>query len=153
MTAVVGAKDRGSNEVRADVVQNTDAATLVAFVMENATQGATVYSDDAAAYNSLADAFEHESVNHSAGEYVREMAHTNGVESFWSVLKRAHKGVYHKFSVKHLHRYVNDFAGRHNVRDMNTIEQMGRVAEGMVGKRLTYEQLKADNGLPSGARS
>ncbi len=116
-------------------------------------QGATVYSDDAAAYNSLADAFEHESVNHSAGEYVREMAHTNGVESFWSVLKRAHKGVYHKFSVKHLHRYVNDFAGRHNVLDMNTIEQMGRVAEGMVGKRLTYEQLKADNGLPSGARS
>ena len=60
--------------------------------------------------------FDHESVRHSVGEYVRGMAHTNGIESFWSMLKRAHKGVYHHFSVKHLQRYVDEFAGRHGVR-------------------------------------
>ena len=62
--------------------------------------------------------FEHESVRHSAGEYVQDMAHTNGIESFWSMLKRAHKGVYHKMSAKHLQRYVNEFSGRHGIREL-----------------------------------
>ncbi len=156
MTAVVGAKDRTKNEVRAQVVDRTDAATLVPFVEGNAAHGAQVYTDDARAYSSLAtmlNGFSHESVNHSAGEYVRDQAHTNGIESFWSVLKRAHKGVYHKFSVKHLQRYVTDFAGRHNVRTQDTLAQMECIVSGMVGKRLTYKALKANNGLPSGARS
>ena len=68
------------------------------------------------------------------------------------MLKRAHKGVYHKLSAKHLDRYVREFAGRHNVRELDTLEQMGAVVVGMVGKRLMYRQLIADNGLPSGAR-
>ena len=80
------------------------------------------------------------------------MAHTNGIESFWSVLKRAHKGVCHKFSVKHLQRHVTDFAGRHNVRSLDTMTQMQHVVIGMTGRRLTYRMLKADNGLASGAR-
>ena len=80
------------------------------------------------------------------------MAHLNGIESFWAVLKRAHKGVYHKFSVKHLQRYVTDFAERHNVRAMDTLSQMGRIADGMKGKHLTYAVLIAGNGLASGAR-
>ena len=62
----------------------------------------------------------HEAVAHSAGEYVRYLegvkVHTNGVESFWSMLKRAHKGTFHRLSAKHLQRYVNEFAGRHNIR-------------------------------------
>ncbi len=155
MTAVVGANDRTKNEVRAKVVQSTDAATLIPFVECNAAHGAQVYTDDARAYSSLAtmvNGFMHESVNHSAGEYVRDMAHTNGIESFWAVHKRAHKGVFHKFSKKHLQRYINEFAGRHNVRTMGTLDQMECLATGMVGKRLTYKALKADNGLPSGAR-
>ena len=155
MTAVVGAKDRTANEVRAKVVHSTDAATLVPFIEDNAAHGATVYTDDATAYSSRAtilNGFIHESVNHSAGEYVREMAKTNGIESFWATLKRAHKGVYHKFSVKHLQRYVTDFARRHNVRTKDTLSQMEFIVAGMVGKRLTYAALKADNGLPSGAR-
>ena len=61
--------------------------------------------------------FDHESVRHSVGEYVDGMAHTNGIESFWSMLKRANKGVYHKISAKHLQRYVDEFAGRHGVRE------------------------------------
>ena len=87
------------------------------------------------------------------GEYVRGMAHTNGMESFWSMLKRAHAGTFHKLSPKHLDRYVREFAGKHNVRDKDTIDQMRHVVAGLVGKRLMYRELVADNGLSSGARS
>ena len=81
------------------------------------------------------------------------MAHTNGIESFWSMLKRAHMGTFHKFSPKHLDRYVTEFAGRHNLREADTIDVMGAVFDGSVGKRLRYRELIADNGLHSGARS
>ncbi len=81
------------------------------------------------------------------------MAHTNGIESFWSGLKRAHKGTFHKISPKHLKRYVKEFEGRHNSRDADTKQQMTRVISGMQGKRLRYRDLIADNGLDSGARS
>ena len=81
------------------------------------------------------------------------MAHTNGIESFWSMLKRAHKGTFHKFSPKHLDRYVQEFAGRHNLREQDTIDMMAAVAEGMKGERLRYQDLIADNGLDSGARA
>ena len=141
-TAVVGAKDRKTNKVKAKVVANTDAKTLQKFVVASAADGATVYTDDAKAYKGMP--FDHESVRHSVGEYVRGMAHTNGIESFWAMLKRAHKGVYHHFSVKHLQRYVDEFAGRHGVRELDTIDQMGAVARRMVGKRLSYADLIAD---------
>lgn len=81
------------------------------------------------------------------------MAHTNGVESFWATLKRAHKGVYHEVSPKHLHRYVADFAGKHNRRELDTMAQMGEMVTGLLGKRLRFATLIAPNGLPSGARS
>ena len=97
--------------------------------------------------------FTHEAVNHSVGEYVRDMASTNGMESFWSMLKRGHQGIYHKFSPKHLDRYMTEFAGRHNDREADTVDQMTGIVAGMVGKRLTYADLTADNGLDSGARS
>ena len=130
---------------------NTDAGTLQGFVADHAAPDATVYTDDASAYKGMP--FKHESVRHSTGEYVREMAHTNGVESFWSMLKRAHKGTYHKMSPKHLDRYVRQFAGKHNDREGDTIAQMQHVVAGMVGKRLMYRDLIASNGLDSGARS
>ena len=141
-TAVVGAKDRKTNKVRAKVVENTDAKTLQKFVADTSAKGATVYSDDAAAYKGMP--FDHASVRHSVGEYVDGMAHTNGIESFWSMLKRAHKGVYHKISPKHLQRYVDEFAGRHGVREQDTLDQMQLVVAGMVGKRLMYRTLVAD---------
>ncbi len=149
----VGVKDRYTSEVRARHVHGTDAAHLAGFAVETAKFGATVYSDDAAVYQTLAPWYDHESVNHSAGEYVRQQAHKNGIESFRSMLKRAHKGIYHKFSSKHLHRYIADFAGRHNVREADTLSQMAGLAFGMAGKRPTYASLIADNGLPSRARA
>ena len=80
-------------------------------------------------------------------------AHTNGVESFWAVLKRAHTGTFHKMSPRHLNRYVQEFAGKHNVREDDTLAQMVTVAAGLTGKPLMYRELIKDNGLPNGARS
>ena len=96
--------------------------------------------------------FTHEAVNHSVSEYVRDMVSTNGMESFWALLKRGHQGIYHKMSPKHLDRYCQEFAGRHNARDADTIDQMTGIVAGMGGKRLRYTDLIADNGLDSGAR-
>ena len=152
-SVVVGVKNRGTNEVRAKAVTSTDAKTLQGFVRANTEPGATVYTDEAAAYAGLGRDFEHGTVNHSAGEYIRGQAGINGMESLWAMLKRAHKGTFHKISPKHLDRYVAEFAGRHNVRDADTLEQMAGVAAGMAGKRLRYADLIADNGLASGARS
>ena len=139
---IAGAKDRATNRVSAEVVDATDARTLQRFVADHAAPGATVYTDEHSSYKGMP--FKHEAVRHSAGEYVRLMAHVNGIESFWATLKRAHKGVYHKISDKHLQRYVNEFAGRHNVRSADTIDQMQDVFASAVGKRIMYRELIAD---------
>ena len=149
--AVVGVKDRASNKVSAKAVERTDAATLQGFIAAKADPGAVVYTDDSRAYRGIP--FTHGSVKHSVGEYVNGQAHTNGIESFWSLMKRGYKGIYHKMSPKHLNRYVREFAGRHNVRDAGTLEQMAILSGGLVGARLRYKDLIADNGLDSGARA
>lgn len=74
-----------------------------------------MYTDDARACIGLTG-FKREAVKHGAGEYVRKQAHTSGIESFWSMLKRGYVGTCHKMSFKHLDRYAAEFAGRHNVR-------------------------------------
>ena len=140
-TVVVGAKDRATNQVSAEVVPGTDMASLQGFVASRAADGAKVYTDEHRAYQGMR--FDHETVNHSVSEYVRDQAHTQGIESFWAALKRGYHGTYHHMSPKHLDRYVTEFAGRHNDRDANTIDQMARMAQGMVGKRLTYRDLIA----------
>ena len=149
-TAVVGVKDRDSNEVRAEVVQRTDGATLKGFVREHVEPGSTVYTDDAAAYRGMPE-FDHEAVNHSVSEYVRGMAHTNGIESFWAMLKRAHDGTFHKMSPKHLQRYVSEFAGKNNHRESGTVVQMRDTVARLVGRNLLYRDLIASNGLSSGS--
>jgi transposase-like protein len=148
--AVAGVKDRASNRVAAQVVPNTKSETMSRFIMEHVEPGARIYTDDALTYHALPN---HETVKHSVGEYVRGKAHTNGVESFWAMLKRAYTGTFHKMSPKHLHRYVNEFAGKHNLRQLDTLDQMRLVALGLVGKHLSRAALIADTGLSSGARS
>ena len=137
---VVAVKDRPTNRVCASVVEDTTRITLQTFLFENIVEGAKVYTDEAAAYDWVPN---REKVRHSAGEYVRQQAHTNGVESFWSMLKRAYKGTFHQLSAKHLNRYVQEFAGRHNVRPFDTLDQMQQLAGGLLGKRLRYRDLVA----------
>ena len=108
---------------------------------EHTAPGAKVFTDESSSYQGMD--FDHEAVNHSAGEYVRGMAHTNGMESFWSMLKRGYHGTFHHFSEKHLDRYVGEFAGRHNIREADTADQMAHMTQGMVGKRLRYRDLIA----------
>jgi len=149
--AVVGAKDRETKQISARVVRNTDKPTLQGVGAEHAAPDAKVYTDEAVAYEGMP--FDHGAVKHSVKEYVRGQIHTNGIESFWAMLKRAHMGTFHKLSPKHLDRYVQEFATKHNIRCVDTPDQMRGLVARMDGKRLTYEALTAPNGLSSGARS
>ena len=138
-TPVAGIRDRATGRVNTEVVGRTDKETLQDFVLRHTTADTKVYSDEARAYENLPRP--HEVVKHSAGEYVREMAHTNGLESHWALFKRAIDGTYHHISVKHLPRYVLESEGRHNARPLDTEEQMLGLVKGAVGKRLTYAGL------------
>lgn len=137
-TAVAGVKDRPTGRVSADVVKATDRPTIQRFLAGRMKPAAPIFTDEATVYAGMPN---HEAVRHSVGEYVRGQAHTNGMESFWAMLKRGYHGVYHQFSVKHLHRYVGEFEGRHNDRPLNTIDQMAEIVRGMFGRRLRYEDL------------
>ena len=136
--AVVGVKDRSPNKITAQPVPETTKARLNNFIESKVNDSAKKYTDENPAYGSLGN---HESVKHSGGEYVRGQAHVNGMESFWSMVRRGYDGVFHHVSADHLHRYINEFAGRHNVRSLDTIDMMEAVAENMSGQRLTYRTL------------
>ena len=136
---VAGVRDRISGKVKAQVVPGTDKESLHGFLGKNVAPGSQVYTDEHRGYWGIP--FPHESVKHSAKEYVNGMAHTNGIESMWSMLKRGYHGTYHQMSHKHLHRYIKEFAGRHNRRPMDTEAQMSLMAKQGVGKRLRYKEL------------
>ena len=138
--AVAGVKDRATGRVSAAVVERTDGATLRPFVLSRVAQEADIYTDEHGAYHGLPN---HTTVAHSIGEYLSGKAHTNGIESFWSMLKRGYYGTYHRMSPKHLDRYVCEFSGRHNVRSLDTLAQMALVVRGFEGKRLRYWELVA----------
>ena len=140
--AVAGVKARATGRVSAAVVERTDGATLQPFVLSRVAQEADIHTDEHGAYHRLPN---HATVAHSIGEYVNGKAHTNGIESFWSMLKRGYYGTYHRMSPKHLDRYVGEFVGRHNARPLDTLDQMRAIARGMVGKRLRYSDLIASN--------
>ena len=149
-TAVVGAKDRKTKQIQAQVVTDTTAKTLTDFVYSTSDKEAQVYTDDAKAYQALKRAA-HATVKHSVKEYVNGEARINGMESFWSLLKRGYYGTYHRMSPKHLQRYVDEFVGRHNIRELDTNSQMESTAKGMFGKLLTYKRLTRKTGLDSTA--
>lgn len=137
---VAGIKDRASKKINAKVVDNTSADTLQGFVLGSTKKDAAIYTDESAAYQGLPN---HATVNHSVGEWVRDNTHTNGLENFWSLFKRGFHGTFHRMSKEHLHRYVAEFAGRHNIRELDTTDQMGAIFTGMIGKPLPYKALTA----------
>ena len=142
---VAGVKDRESGRIAAEVVPDTKAGTLTGLVAEHASPGADVFTDEAKGYLPLSRmGYGHKAVSHSTGQYVDGMAHTNGMESFWAMLKRGYHGTYHQISHEHLGRYVSEFQHRHNERPKDTIDQMGSLVSSMNGKRLRYADLIAD---------
>jgi transposase-like protein len=138
--AVVGIKER-DGRVRAFPVSGTDKIDLQSAIVENVKRGSKVYTDCHRSYIGI-KGFSHEAVKHSVGEYVRGQAHTNGIESFWALLKRGHYGTFHFMSEKHLHRYVNEFSSRHNL-GHDTLPSLDAITDGMVGRRLSYKRLTA----------
>ena len=138
---MVGVRDWDTGQVRTQVVNSTDAATLQGFVRQHTETDTMVYTDEAAAYHGLP--WPHEAVRHSVAEFVRGMAHTNGMESYWAGLKRGYDGVYHHMSPKHLNRYIDEFEGRHNSRPLDTADQMSAIARQSQGKQLRYQDLVA----------
>ena len=140
-TPVAGIKDRETNQVRTEVIERTDRETLQDFVIRHTEPEARVYTDDAAAYKGIPR--DHEAVRHSANEYVRGMAHTNGMESYWALFKHGINGIYHHISVKHLQRYNNEFQGRHNWRRLDTAQQMTRAGTGGAWKAAHLRDVDA----------
>ena len=138
---VAGVKDRESKKVSVAVVDRTDAETLHKFVMDRTEETATVHTDELTAYKGLPR--HQETVNHGAGECVRDDVTVNGMEAFWSLLKGGYYGTFHHLSDKHLDRYVAEFTSRSNIRDMDTLGQMSFLARGIVGKRCRYRDLLA----------
>ena len=145
--AVLGIKDRKTNQILAQVIEDTTKPTIQSVINTTRKDTSFVYTDDHASYLGLTN---HYAVNHTAKEWtvstaIGDLAHTNGIESFWATLKRAYHGTYHQISKKHLNRYVSQFAGKHNIRSMDTIDQMESVVLGMQGKQLTYNALVGKN--------
>ena len=139
-TSVLGMLERGGHVI-AKVVPNRHKQTLLPIVIENVVPMSFVMSDEYSAYKDLGKRFYHNSVNHSAKQYVNGMIHTNGIENFWSHLKRGIDGIYHWVSTDHLQAYVDEFALRYNSRSFGTQERFDMVLSNVAGKRLTYENL------------
>lgn len=141
---VVGLKERRTRRIVARVTPDAKAHSIWPLVREHVRRGSTIYTDQAPVYKSARRrGYRHGFVDHLAGEYVKGEAHTQGIDSFWSMFKRGYRGTYHRLSDKHLNRYIQEFVGRHNVRDRDTVEQMCLLARGMIGRRLRYRDLIA----------
>ncbi len=137
---VAGARSR-DGKVKAKAVTDTSKIKLHEFVRSNIAIGATLYTDENRAYWGLEDDYDHEAVNHSVGEYVRGQAHTNGLESFWALLKRGYIGTFHHFTWKHLHRYLAEFSARYNLGKTKGGWRVDTMLGATPGLRLTYDEL------------
>ncbi len=149
-TIVFGVKSR-QGEVRTQILDTVDGKSIRNALSGSVAVGATLYTDDHRAYLNNPE-FVHFPVNHSGGQYVVGSAHTNSIESFWSVIKRAHYGVFHYWSAKHIDRYMNEFSFKANTEGLPAFDKLGKddgitviraYMAGMKGRRLTYKELIA----------
>jgi transposase-like protein len=142
-TAVLGMRERGGRTV-AMPIAGTDSETIQRAIHQNVETGSTLHTDEAGAYAGIGGLFfNHDTVNHSAGEFSRAGVTTNGIESVFAVLKRGMIGVYHHASPKHLGRYVDEFSFRLNEGNVknHTLTRLDSFIDAMAGKRLTYKAL------------
>ncbi len=140
--AIFGIKERNSKKIKSFKVVDTKAITLHQIVCDSISSGSTVYTEDATTYEGLERyGYKHETVRHLVCEFVKDQAHTNGAESFWSYLKRGYYGICHKMSPKHLQKYVEEFSARQNVRALDTMVQIDSTICGLFGKRFNYTDL------------
>jgi len=144
-TVVWGVLDRESRTVRATVVPKVNREALQTAVLNQVAHGSKIYTDEASIYKSLPKEYTHEFVNHME-RYVNGQVHTNGLENFWSLVKRTLSGTYVAVEPFHLHRYLDEAMFRYNNRakkdnPLNDADRFDAAVRQIVGKRLTYKEL------------
>jgi hypothetical protein len=144
-TTVHGILDRDARQIRAKVLADVKRETLQNEILNNVEFGSKLYTDDAVAYNRLASSYAHDVVNHAV-EYVKGRVHTNGLENFWSLLKRTLHGTYHAVEPFHLGRYVDEQVFRYNNRGtkdnpLNDSDRFDLIVRRLLGKRLSFASL------------
>jgi transposase-like protein len=141
--AVLGIRERGGR-VQGKVLLNTGISEVQGEITASVGPRSVLFTDEHPSYRGMAQ-FYHAVVNHSAKEFVNGMAHTNGIESVWAVLKRGFYGTYHSFSGKHLQRYVDEFTFRLNEGNVkhHTMTRIDSLLARTVGTRITYKELIA----------
>lgn len=151
-TAVFGVLDRGLRQVRANVVPNVKRETLQNAILDNVADGSTVYTDAAVGFDNLHRNFVHAVVNHEK-EYVKGQVHTQGLDNFWSLLKRTLRGTYVAVEPFHLDRYVDEQVFRYNNRatpdnPLNDSDRFALAMSKVAGRRLTYAKLTGKDESP-----
>jgi len=145
-TIVQGFLDRDLRHVRATIVPSIQRDTLQERILKTVKYGSRLYSDDATAYRGISYKYLHEVVGHYAQEYVRGQVHTNGIENFWSLLKRTLKGTYVAVEPFHLQAYIDEQVFRFNNRatkdnPLNDSDRFVAALAQVAGKRITYKEL------------
>jgi transposase-like protein len=143
---VIGLLDRETGKVRVEHISNRKKKTLQDHVNAHVATGAELFTDDLASYTGLDKEYVHQFVNH-AEEYVRGNVHTNGIENFWSLLKRGLKGTYVSVEPFHLFRYLDEQAFRYNERKGTDADRFSEVAGSLFGRRLTYKELTGETAV------
>jgi transposase-like protein len=138
-TAVVGFVERGG-QVQTAVVGNRKKRTLQMEVEEHVEAGAALYTDELRSYDGLEGEYAHKVINHAV-TYVDGRVHTNTLENFWSLLKRAIHGTYVSIEPFHLFRYLDEQSFRYNLRKLTDAERFLAVLRQIVGRRVTYKEL------------
>src|ERR1035437_2279966 len=144
-TAVMGllqrSKEKGGSRVKAAVIHGTKRSQIEPHIHATVEKGSAIYTDALPSYNRLDATYTHGVVDHSTGQWVDGRSHTNGLENFWSCLKRGIKGTYISIDPFHVFRYVAEQSFRFNVRQQTEPNRFAAVARAIVGKRLTYVEL------------
>lgn len=138
-TVVMGARSR-DGKVTAAVVPDRSTATLGAFVRDHVEPGSNLYTDSLGQYRALAGDYDHATVDHAA-YYVDGQVHTNGIENFWSLLKRGLHGTYISVEPFHLFRYIDERVFTYNQREATDLTRFSTVVEMVAGRRLTWAQV------------
>ena len=139
-TIVFGARGL-LGQVKAQVVPNAEAITLIPIVEKWVDKGSIMVTDTWTSYNGLKKDYFHITVNHNEGQYVNGAFTTNGIENFWSLFKRGLSGTHHSVSPQHLQRYCDEFSDRYNKRDYSNIDRFRKAVERCANSRLTYRKL------------
>ena len=139
---VMGLLER-NGQIRTKVIRHANKKTLQGEIRKNVVEGSTVYTDEFTSYQGLQNQYAHQVIEH-ATEYVRGNVHTNGIENYWSLFKRALRGTYVNCDDAHLFRYLDEENFRFNNRSTTDAVRFTLALSGITGKRITYDQLTAN---------